>query len=206
MPSPDEWMGDESPEHFKRLKEEQELPKDDGPKTPFPPELLEAILSQESPDEGPPEEDDPMEPWMEDRMEGHVGVKGPRADPYNLKRAFAPQVFIDAWSVLKENKGYRMPMTEEESYGDVSFRNHPLLGQPGYRPSRLEAPTSLGNEDEPIEPTFDEGYSGALQERTPPPMSRDTPSNPFQSNTGPASPEDLRRKQMLLEMIKNMGL
>ena len=197
MPSPDELMfsrmGDESPEH----------------KPPLPPELLEAILEQKSPDEeleGPPEKEDPMEPWMEDRMEGNVGVRNPKADPYNLKRAFAPGVFTDAWSILKENWGRKMPPTEEESYGGISFRNHPLLGQPGYRPSRLEAPTPLGNEDEPIEPTFDEGYSGALQEPTPPPMSRDTPSNPFKQNTGPASPEDLRRRQMLLEMIKNMGL
>jgi len=40
--------------------------------------------------------------------------------------------FKAAWMVLKNVRGgptgRRMPMTEEESYGDVSFREHPLHG------------------------------------------------------------------------------
>ena len=48
----DAWMGDESPEHFERMKEHG-FPKGDGPTSPFL-------------DDEPEEEDDPMEPWMED--------------------------------------------------------------------------------------------------------------------------------------------
>tara|TARA_Y100000593_G_scaffold65253_1_gene120282 strand:+ start:72 stop:971 length:900 start_codon:yes stop_codon:yes gene_type:complete len=48
----DAWMGDESPEHFERMKE-LGFPKGGGPTSPFL-------------DDEPEEEDDPMEPWMED--------------------------------------------------------------------------------------------------------------------------------------------
>ena len=48
----DAWMGDESPEHFERMKE-LGFPKGGGPTSPFL-------------DDEPEEEDDPMESWMED--------------------------------------------------------------------------------------------------------------------------------------------
>ena len=53
-PDPDAWMGDESPEHFERMKEHG-FPKGNNPTSPFL-------------DDEPEEEDDPMEPWMDEPM------------------------------------------------------------------------------------------------------------------------------------------
>ena len=122
----------------------------------------------------PEEEDDPMEPWMEDRME-RVGVKGGRSDdPYDIKNSCTPEVFNNAWAVLKENNwGRRMPRTEEETYGDVSYRDHPLFGQEGYEapPSTPDPAMAVG-----------QGMIAARQRQPGPqprPLDLSTPPNPF---------------------------
>ncbi len=131
-----------------------------------------------------------------------VKVANAKADPFNVKRSFASKAFTDAWTVLK-NYGAnapKMPPTEEESYGGISHRNHPLFGQPGYRPSRLEAPTPLDtDEPKPLPPpTFDEEYSGALQDMPENEMDMSTPSNPFRGES--MSPQ----KAKLMAMIHSL--
>ena len=118
-----------------------------------------------------------------DRGYNKIKIANPQSDPFDVKRAFTSKAFTDAWTVLKNfgANAPRMPPTEEESYGGISHRNHPLFGQPGYRPSRLEAATPLKTDGpKPLPPeTFDEGYSGALQDMPENEMDLSTPSNPF---------------------------
>ena len=137
-----------------------------------------------------------------DRGYNKIKIANQKSDPFNVKRSFASKAFTDAWTVLK-NYGAnapRMPPTEEESYGGISHRNHPLFGQPGYRPSRLEAPTPLSTDaPKPLPPpTFDEGYSGALQDMPENEMDLSTPSDPFRGE--PMSPQ----KAKLMAMIHSL--
>ena len=86
--------------------------------------------------------------------------------------------FKAAWMLLKNVRGgptgRRMPMTEEESYGDVSFREHPLHGledddEDMGGPSMPPMSRSMGSM-----PPADIGRAGSSSE-----MPMGEPRNPF---------------------------
>ena len=83
--------------------------------------------------------------------------------------------------------GRRMPMTEEESYGDVSYRDHPLYG------------IEEGYEEHPSTPTPQDAIIDALAQAmrnrqaapSPTPPNLSTPPNPMEGQR--MNPELLQR-------------
>ena len=105
--------------------------------------------------------------------------------------------FSKAWNLLKY---FKNPHDEEEAtYGSVSYRNHPLFGQPGYEGSSRDQPTEreMAEMGDPsmIEDSVDAMEMAPLARRSPPPIG-------IRGSMNPDMAADLAEREIALNQIQ----
>ena len=183
----DAWMGDESPEHFERMKE-LGFPKGGGPTSPFL-------------DDEPEEEDDPMESWMEDEEKlkswpmkkawlvlKNANILADQEEGRDFARNIAGKLTQgEHQEDLDDNEYYRRNLGD--MFGDMDDEDYH-----GPRASNIKLPSEIPVEDpmddvreeEEREEKLAEGVDpeeyelGSLREKEPHPSKYDEePTNPF---------------------------
>lgn len=108
--------------------------------------------------------------------------------------------FSQAWKLLKQ---FSNPHDEEKSYGNVSYREHPLHGQEGYE-SGMPPKEMMERQNAPFDFSHMESQEGleGYPQITHEPFRPTEPPNPFKPNMperGTMNPMELERMMQALE-------
>jgi hypothetical protein len=101
--------------------------------------------------------------------------------------------FSHAWNLLKQ---FKNPHDEERSYGNVSYREHPLHGQEGYE-GGMSPKEMMERQNASFDPLMEEpqGHPEEMQRVGEPP----NPFKPTMPERGTMNPMELERMMQALE-------